>query len=389
MLTFKSFLKSNIVEKVNEEIMIYGFSEEEFFTLSEEHVPPSIHNVPSEVLDEPKTPREVAVHKLHFMPNPRDLKPPKKENVWQKMRQGAHEYFSADPKEQKKLRDEANEIRPQDLFTDEASNPKLAKNGKKVPEYKTKGLFLAPSTMSGTDVCPAATKECKAACLGPHSGRGVMEPVKKSRLDRTHFMLNSPKHFYAKLDAEIEAAKKAAHKRSQKVAVRLNGTSDIPHEHIAPQLFKKHHDAQFYDYTKLAGRPKHKGMPENYHLTVSSTGLNHAGSNWKQVRDHLDRGGVASMVFQTKTARMAGQHGVAGQLPTHVHDEETGKIYKVIDGDEHDHRHLDHALTGTEEGQGLIAGLRLKGMSDKPEKAGKFAVAPNDDGSVTAKRGQN
>jgi hypothetical protein len=116
---------------------------------------------------------------------------------------------------------------------------------------------------------------------------------------------------------------------------------------------------------------------------VSSTGLNHFESNWKQVRGHLDRGGVAAMTFKVRPGKAAGPSGkggrVGGQLPSHVLDHETGKKYRVIDADEHDHRHLDKAVHGIPEHEGVIAGLRLKtsggGWSDEHlKKAGNFAV---------------
>ena len=178
-----------------------------------------------------------------------------------------------------------------------------------------------------------------------------------------------------------EAAKKKKH-----LAVRLNGTSDIPHERIAPELFKKHHDVQFYDYTKYKSRVVSKKRPKNYHLTYSSTGLNHKGSNWKDAREildnkhgHIDRP-VVAMAFKVKKGH---------PLPTHVHDEETGKKYRVIDGDEHDHRHLDHEYHGIPHHEGVIAGLRIKGGEKNAERAGSFAVHVNEHGYAVAKKGQN
>lgn len=353
MLTFKNYINRDLIELIDNEIKEYGFSEEEFYALG--------------ALNE------------HSMVD--------SANLWHKMKQGAHDYFSAAPHEQHAMHKEAEGKRKQPLFTDEKSNPKLSKSGDKMPHYHTKGLFLAPSTASGVDVCPAASKECKAACLGAHSGRATMRPVKQARNDRTHFMVDHPKHFYAKLDHEITSAKNIAHKKGQKLEVRLNGTSDIPHEHLAPHLFTKHHDVQFYDYTKIHGRSNNKAMPKNYHLTHSSTGLNHKESNWGSVRKHLDKGGTASMVFKVKTGIKGTRE--AGKLPTHVHDEETGKHYRVVDGDEHDHRHLDHSFNKVPHGEGVIAGLRLKGGPKNLARAGHFAVDVNHEGHAVAKKGQN
>jgi len=306
-------------------------------------------------------------------------------NHWHKVREGAEKYFNASPEEQRAMRTEAKRVLGEgNLLGNEASNPKLAKSGEKIPEYTTKALSLAPSTMSGIDVCPAASKECKAACLGSAAGRGTMSNVRRGRINKTLKFFDHPHLFYAKLDNEIENAKKTATRKGKKLAVRLNVLSDIPHEHLAPKLFEKHGDVSFYDYTKIAGRTNHKRKPSNYHLTLSSTGLNHDESNWNQVRRHLDRGGVAAMAFNIPSRGKKS----STPLPTHVHDEETGKSYPVIDGDEHDHRHLDKAIHGIPENRGVIAGLKFKGGGPNIERAGNFAVEHNN-GIAVAKKGEN
>jgi len=307
-------------------------------------------------------------------------------NHWKKVREGASRYFSMAPHEQQTAQQKANEVLGHgDLLGDETSNPKLAKSGKKFPEYRTKGLSLAPSTMSGIDVCPSASKECKAACLGASAGRAFMSNVKDARVKKTHKYFSDPHHFYAKLDHEITRDKNIAHKNGQKLAVRLNVISDIPHEHLARGLFEKHKDVQFYDYTKIAGRAHHKNKPENLHLTLSSTGVNHPDSNWSKVRSHLDKGGVAAMAFNIPSRGKASQD----KLPEHVHDEETGKKYRVIDGDEHDHRHLDKAFHDIPSHEGVIAGLKFKGGGPNIERAGNFAVPVHHGEDVVVKKGQN
>lgn len=306
-------------------------------------------------------------------------------NHWQKVRAGASSYFSKSPEEQHKAQQEAHKVLGKgNLLGDEASNPKLAKSGEKIPEFRTKGLTLAPSTKSGIDVCPAASSECRAACLGSSAGRACMKNVKDARVKKTHKLFDHPDHFYAKLDHEITNAKETAHRNGQKLAVRLNVASDVPHEHLARGLFEKHHDVQFYDYTKIAGRAQHKNLPKNYHLTLSSTGLNHKESNWSHVRKHLDNGGVAAMAFNIPSRGKASHT----PLPTHVHDEETGKKYRVIDGDEHDHRHLDKKIHGIGEHEGVIAGLKFKGGGPNIARAGNFAVS-HEGGVAVAKKGQN
>lgn len=308
-------------------------------------------------------------------------------NPWAHMRQGAHEYFNGTAEQQHAVHKENHAHFNSKkgslgghLLGNDRSNPKLTKSGHALPDYETKGLSLAAAHSSGREVCPKRTEACTGACIGTNAGRGIMKMTSDARKKRTDFMFDHPKHFYARLDHEITHAKTKAHAQGKKLAVRLNMFSDVPHEHIAPQLFQKHHDVKFYDYTKVAGRTKHPNMPKNYHLTVSSTGVQGPNNNWKAVRNHLDRGGVASMVFKARPGK--GQRADEG-LPTHVHDEETGKKYRVINGAEHDHRHLDKAIHGIPEHEGVIAGLHLKtkGSSWKPHAvahAGDFAVHVHD-----------
>jgi hypothetical protein len=77
------------------------------------------------------------------------------------------------------------------------------------------------------------------------------------------------------------------------------------------------------------------------------------------------------MVF----AARGGRKGREGDLlPSHVTDEATGKKYRVIDADTHDHRHLDKKYNDIPENEGIIAGLRIKGGMPMLKKAGNFAV---------------
>ena len=97
----------------------------------------------------------------------------------------------------------------------------------------------------------------------------------------------------------------------------------------------------------------------NHHLTYSSTGLSQPASvtglshdvenphsNWKMVRSKIDQGHNVAMAFSSKSA-----------IPSMLHDAETGKQYRVIDGDTHDFRPLDKQPAGS---LGVIVGLRKK-----------------------------
>jgi hypothetical protein len=278
--------------------------------------------------------------------------------------------------EAEKTAREATGLKKRRLFGAEGSNPKLAKESETIPEYKTIGLSLSPSTESGrVNTCACATEECRAACLNK-AGRGAMSSVQKARLERTNMLLDKPAEFMTVVHHEIDTHERAAAKQGKKAAVRLNVVSDIPHEKLHPEVFSEHPNTQFYDYTKIAGRVLNpdgskKQLPANYHLTLSSTGIEGAESNWHHARQHLDNGGTVAMVF----AARGGRKGKAGDpLPSHVIDEKTGTKYTVIDADTHDHRHLDKKYHGIPENEGLIAGLRIKGGMPMLKKAGNFAV---------------
>ena len=301
---------------------------------------------------------------------PEGQKVPKYSALRQELDSIMSEIESEDPKTKQKSQIAAKKTRHKEIFTQEASNPKLTKSGEKVPEYMTIGLSLAPSTMSGIDVCPCATDECKKACLGKEAGRAVMTPVRGGRIEKTNFLFDDPKTFMRRLTTEIDSAKRKAEKEGKKLAVRMNVLSDIPWEHIAPKLFKMYPDVQFYDYTKIPGRTTKTEKPQNYHLTFSSTGVNHPGSNWAEARKHLDKGGVVSMVFNVKSIP---------EFPEWVQDVKTGKKYKVVDGDSHDHRHLDKVLNEIPGDEGVISGLKLKGTHKGKAAAGNFAVEVPED----------
>jgi hypothetical protein len=112
------------------------------------------------------------------------------------------------------------------------------------------------------------------------------------------------------------------------LAIRLNGTSDLPWEKIrathARNLMEQFPSVQFYDYTKIPGRT----TPDNYHLTFSED-----EHNLDQCLAWLARGGNVASIFD-------------GPMPSH----HLG--YPVVDGDAHDLRFLDPTPS--------VIGLKLK-----------------------------
>jgi hypothetical protein len=149
------------------------------------------------------------------------------------------------------------------------ANPKIQKGTAK--GYLSFILHLAPSDLSGKNVCPKATAGCIAACLNT-AGRGGMfkrgentNTIQKARIRKTKMYFEQRDEFMLALEADIRKGIKLAAKLGLKPAFRLNGTSDLSVEKWG--IIDKFPTVQFYDYTKVLGR-KIAHLP-NYHLTFS------------------------------------------------------------------------------------------------------------------------
>lgn len=208
------------------------------------------------------------------------------------------------------------------------SNPKMMKSVKF--GYMPFILHLAPSTLSGWNVCPASSPECRASCLNL-SGRGRFAVSQKARIRKTVLFFEHRDVFIDYLLRDIHEAICQAKRLTLIPCIRLNGTSDIRWETI-PVAGKRNvmevfPDIQFYDYTKLENR---KNLPDNYHLTFSLS-----ESNANTAIRVLNSGRNVAVVF-------------------HV----VPKIFldtRVIDGDVHDLRFLDPSP--------CIVGLKAKGKA--------------------------
>jgi len=220
------------------------------------------------------------------------------------------------------------------------SNTKTVK-GEKLG-VKTAILYLAPGSISGTNLCPFASIGCLSACLYT-AGMGIFSNVQASRKKKTRLFLDNRKAFVEMIKHDIRSHIKRAKKENMIPAVRLNGTSDVSWElekgFDGKNLMESFPDVQFYDYCKSPFRALKMSqgkLPSNYHLTFSKS-----ESNIFQVRELIGRVNVA-MVFSTKKGEA---------LPA----EYMGR--KVIDGDETDARFMDE--------KGVIVGLRSKGSGKK------------------------
>ena len=135
-------------------------------------------------------------------------------------------------------------------------------------------MHLAPSWLSGYQVCPMASKGCIYACLNL-SGMGKFSNVQAARIAKTKYFFEQREAFMKQLVKEIQAGIKKAAKKGMVPAFRLNGTSDLRWEEIPVGDFANvmlmFPHVQFYDYTKI---PNRRNVPANYHLTFSRSESN-------------------------------------------------------------------------------------------------------------------
>lgn len=220
------------------------------------------------------------------------------------------------------------------------SNPKTSRSSEF--GYYTAILHLSPWRVSGFgNTCPRASEGCKAACLNT-SGHGGMfveggtNAVQEARKRRTELFFTNRDMFMSVLAFDIQLAQEEARRMGLKLAVRLNGTSDLSWEKYRvpgtkSHIFSMFPDVQFYDYTKVLGRKV--SDISNYHLTFSRS-----ESNAADVARAISSGMNVACVFK-------------GGLP------ESWQGLPVINGDIHDLRFLDPA--------GVIVGLKPKGRGRK------------------------
>ena len=217
------------------------------------------------------------------------------------------------------------------LLSEGSTNTKTAKN-----ELTTFILYLAPSDIIGThNLCPMASAGCKASCLYS-AGRGRFSNVQLSRINKAKFWAYNRQAFYIQLATELMKI----HDKSnfEKIAIRLNGTSDIDHLSLLKRytgidfLDAFYSNLLFYDYTKNINVFK-KYFGTNYKLTFSKS-----ETNFDECLEVINMGGNIAAVF-------------AAELP------DTYGGIQVINGDESDLRYFDPA--------NVIVGLKAKGDAKK------------------------
>jgi hypothetical protein len=215
------------------------------------------------------------------------------------------------------------------------SDPKTAKSNQANQGFYTAIMYLAPAQLSGYQTC-ASAKECIEGCLHTAGNPVYMKAKEKARIARTRFFFERRAEFYALLAHEIRSFVRKCKKLGLKPAIRLNGTSDIVWEKVAPSIFAEFPEVVFYDYTKHAKRMRMNwNKPSNYFLVFS-----------RQLSNHEDALSIArsgqniAVVFRTK------------QLPQFWHG------LSVINGDKTDLRFLDPFGS-------VVVGLSAKGKAKK------------------------
>lgn len=200
--------------------------------------------------------------------------------------------------------------------------------------YMTGIMYLAPSKLSGIDMCPMASDGCKAACLFS-AGRGAFYSITRQRIIKTLAYHFDKPRFIESIKKSIKSVLVKAKNKGMTPVIRLNGTSDIVWEKVT-DIIQSFPDVQFYDYTKIAKRFL-LGIPLNYHLTFSVS-----ESNDTEAQGVLLMGYSVAAVFRK-------------ELPADLWG------YEVVNGDETDLRFLDK--------RGVVVGLKAKGKA-KRDKSG-------------------
>lgn len=223
--------------------------------------------------------------------------------------------------------------------------------------------YMAPADTAGVgNLCPHASAGCKALCLGWFSGRAGMvkndqlNDARRSRIAKAKLFMSDRGGFCQEMYFSIRKAQRKAENEGLKLCVRLNGATDIGWEGVRSlpgcnNIFELFPDVQFVDYTKNLKRMLafcEGKMPSNYHLTFSRSETN--GAECLKV---LAAGGNVAVVFADPT----------------IWTEFLGA--SVIDGDQHDLRHLDDDhRPAMSQRRGAIIALSPKGRKAAVDQSG-------------------
>lgn len=254
---------------------------------------------------------------------------------------------------------------PTIFSTDSAKAIKASKYG-----YLNAIHYMAPASTGGYgNLCASASPECIALCLGTYSGQAAMvadlengtNSVRESRKNKARLFMTQRGAYMNEMARSIVKVVLKARAMGVVPCLRLNGSTDIAFERVSFDVEAKtaralsalyptkdwtrtlttlvalFADVQFVDYTKIANRLGK--APKNLDLTLSYSARNS---------------------FDCVKALLAG-HNVAIVFSDGLPESFAG--FPVIDGDQHDLRHLDRK-------GGFIVGLSPKGAKAKKERNG-------------------
>ena len=224
------------------------------------------------------------------------------------------------------------------LLSDGFTNAKTKKNS-----LKSFILYLSPYTQNsfGKNVCANATAGCIESCLFT-AGMGVFSTVQKARIAKTDYLLSDKEGFLAQLAKELLYQYAKAKRNGERIAVRLNGTSDLDFftlliKYAQLDVTKLADHVSFYEYTKNINYIKRWEGAPNITYTFSKS-----ESNSSLIPAAIAYGANVAAVFRKELPEMYNIGGIS--IP-------------VIDGDTSDILMIYN--------KGKIIGLRAKGRAKK------------------------
>ena len=255
-------------------------------------------------------------------------------------------------------------------------NPKTEKS-LKAGHPLTYILHLSPASTSGRNLCPGAGN-CAKICLHFAGNPVYMKGKGAARIRRSQAFAADPQAFLELLALAI-IDKRSPQAPGERMAVRLNGTSDVRWESVPflvtfelsqyiarkysycaePKLYSSileffmHNfptSIQFYDYSKVFHNWE-ECERLNYHLTVSYDGADNE-ANLRLCRTALLRGLNVAAAFNLKRGQSLPQVVNASTF-LGVDPATSSRFLYVEDGDLSDYRPADTM-------GGLIIGLRFK-----------------------------
>jgi len=184
---------------------------------------------------------------------------------------------------------------PKNLLSKGITNAKTSKNN-----LETYILYLSPYKQNSKNInlCPKASEGCISSCLFT-AGRGKFSNVAKSRINKSNYYVENKEGFLGQLYRELFKIDLVAFKQNKKIAIRLNGTSDIDfigqlEKKFNENIFKAFPNLIFYDYTKILGKiEKYKNKP--YYLTFSRS----ENTENEEILKALNFGANVSVVFSS------------------------------------------------------------------------------------------